>query len=350
MDNAAKDSPVGLLLGYGSIGRHHARLLSGMVSKLVIVDISDSARARAGQDHPGARVVDSLAALDGSGLQWASALGVIATLGPSHAELFHALADRGVRRFLCEKPLANSVAGARAMVQRAETENLAIGVHHYIRWARLTSALQRFAAEYRLGNPLRMIVEGGAACLVTNGIHWIDFAMELFGSQPRRVTSTAHAEPINPRSRELQFYEGTAVWSFDGNREAVVTFNNRSSLGLTARVLFRDAVAQMDPNLNVSIVRRDPTAVERFPEVTRTGPASVLLFEGQLPGVRSQDEWMADALEQTCSGSVRTAPGSVGLASVAACIGALVSAREGKGIDLPIDPSGPLDVETWPIS
>src|SRR4051794_18894303 len=98
-----------LVIGYGSIGRRHARVLASLTPALVIVNRRESVRTQAAHDHPGARVVERLEELDQEDFPWADTLAVIATWGPSHASLFHALADRGVRRILCEKPLAASV-------------------------------------------------------------------------------------------------------------------------------------------------------------------------------------------------------------------------------------------------
>jgi len=86
---------------------------------LQIVDTNESARRAAAADHPGARVAVNLEALDGVDLPWGSIVAVIATWGPTHAALFHALVDRGVRRILAEKPLAACVVAANAFVLTA---------------------------------------------------------------------------------------------------------------------------------------------------------------------------------------------------------------------------------------
>lgn len=344
-----RPNTAGLVLGYGSVGRYHAAALASVAASLAVVDSNGQARGRAEETHPQATVADRLEALDGS-LDWGSTLAVIATWGPSHAPLFHALADRGVRMILCEKPLAASVALARDMVERSEREGIALAVHHYIRYAGLVPALRQFAMERRLGEPVAIVSAGGACCLLTNGIHLIDFAMDLFGGAPQRVVSTATGEPINPRSADLMFYEGTAVWSFDGGREAVISFHNGSSLAWVTRVYYRNAVVEFDGDLSVRADGRDPAAVERFPAVTRTGPASQLLASGGIDGVLAFEQGLLAALEDVADGRPRVCPGSFGQIAVSSCIGALLSAREGRPIELPIDPALPAGQATWPIS
>jgi hypothetical protein len=43
-------------------------------------------------------------------------------------------------------------------------------------------------------------------------------------------------------------------------------------------------------------------------------------------------------------------PPEAGRVAVSACIGALAAAREGRRIDLPIDPGTSVGKERWPIS
>lgn len=339
-----------LLIGYGSIGRRHAAVLRELTEQLSILDVNERARVQAKADHPGARVVGGFEALDRAGLNWGAVLAVIATWGPSHAELFDTLVDRGVRHVLCEKPLANSVGLANGMVERATRDGVDLAVHHYIRASRIVTALRRLMSDQHLGFPVSVEVIGGAAGLVTNGVHWIDFASELFDGQPHRVFSTATGRRINPRSPDLEFYGGTAVWSFADGRELVISLNGGSSLALRAHVFFRDAVVELDAELNVSVWRRDQEAVTKFPAITRTGPASERVFEGQLPEVLTLSAGIRNLVDEVGAGQNRTCPARHGAASVNACIAALLSARLGRSIDLPIESGSTWGGAPWPIS
>lgn len=342
---------TGLLVGYGSVGRWHGEGLNEMCQSLVIVDTKEAARERAAAALPSARVLENLAGLKGRLMDPASTLAVIATWGPSHAEVFHQLVDRGVRRILCEKPLAASVSDAASMVKRAENEGVSLGVHHFIRFTGFAEALRSFALQHQLGEPVALVVEGGAACLVTNGLHWVDFASTLFGSVPQKVVGTVKGEALNPRSPDLMLYGGTAIWTFAAGQEAVISLSNRSSVELRARVYYRDAVAETDSDIGViSVRRRDRAAVERFPAITRLGPLVEILAEGKLPGMRPFEEGLRAALAEAAAGNTSTSPATAGLDAVSATIGALIAAREGQAVDLPIDSSSEYGRECWPIS
>lgn len=355
---ATSDRPVtAVVIGYGSIGRRHARVLASMSVPLVIVNRRASVRSVAKREHPTALVVADLETLDRERFGWTAAVAVIATWGPSHAALFDALVDRGVRRILCEKPMAASVHDAFTMAKRAERDGLFLALNHTIRYAGLVPALQRLAAEHELGEPLSVVIEGGAACLLTNGIHWIDFATHLFAAPPRQVISSAYGEPINPRSRELRFYGGTAVWGFDDRREAVISFSNRSSVRPQAEIYYRDGIVTAayvagadDEHVHVVARRRDRAAVARDPRITWTGPVDQAVWDGCLPGVRSFTGGLAAAAEELVRGESATCDGAVGAAAVSACVGALIAARERKVVDLPVNASGSWAREPWPIS
>ena len=346
-----------LIIGYGSIGNRHARILGALTPSLAIVNRREDVRARALRDHPSARVVERLEDLDRSNFPWESTLAVIATWGPSHAEFFHKLADRGVRHILCEKPMASSVAAACDMKIRAERENIVLGVNQCMRYAAIVPALREFFQTHDLGEPAALVVEGGAGCVVTNGIHWVDFATELFGTTPRCVMATVRGEPLNPRSPTLLYYGGTAVWRFDGEREATLSFSNRSSLEPVAYIFLRDAVAEItyasaegDVYLNAAIRRRDKDAVLRFPAVTRTGQATEKLFEGRLPGVSMFMEGIKQAVIDVLQNNACVSSADMGVNALESCVGALVSAREGRSVDLPGGATSFWREEYWPIS
>ena len=151
---------------------------------------------------------------------------------------------------LCEKPLTSSVKLAEVMCQCAEREGISLSVNHYIRYSNLAEELEKFCSKNHLGLPVSIVVDGGAGCLVTNGIHWIDFAIRLFDSVPEQVFSTARGEPINPRSRNLEFYGGSAIWSFHQNREAVFSMSNSSSISLRCCIYYRNATVELADDLN----------------------------------------------------------------------------------------------------
>jgi predicted dehydrogenase len=331
------------------MGRRHAKALAPLISALHIVDASDSARQTAQLDHPSAHVAPDLATLDRYISHWGSTLAIIATWAPSHAEIFRLLVDRGVRKIVCEKPLATSVADAEEMVCRAARNEVALVSNHYFRNSGFVLGLVRLAESHGFGLPLMMTVVGGAHCLVTNGIHWIDFASQLFGGQPESVVSTAHGDPINPRSKDLLHFGGSAIWHF-GDRELVMALTNRSSVYPIVQIYFRDAVAEVDEWFHVKLRRRPRDARANELPVTRTGEAVEMVFSGPLPGVLSMEEALRDSFWRLLDGTEHLSPADAAMAALNTCIGALASASHGGPLSLPLTPDGRWGRQRWPIT
>jgi predicted dehydrogenase len=337
----------GVLVGYGVMGRTHASFLADGCDRLTIVELADEARARAAADHPQAEVVASLGEIGGD---LAEAVGVIATWGPDHADVFAALVDRGCRRVLCEKPLADSVARAAAMVDRAETEGVALGVNYVRRNGREAEAVAALATRFDLGVPQSIVVVGGARGIVTNGIHLVEWACDVFEAEPAAATGTVRGEAINPRSAALQFYGGTAIWSFPGGRELVISYSLESSLREDIAVVFRDALIAISSPTEVVVRRRPPDEVAEHPAITRTGPASEVLYTGGLPGVILGHARTERALALMAKAQPAALRPQHHVRALAGCVAALEASATGRRVDLPISSDSELGMRRWPIT
>lgn len=347
--NGVSDA-VGMIFGYGSMGRRHAKALASVTSGLYIVDVAESAQQAAKFQYPLAHVLPNVEALERLAPRWESALAIIATWAPSHVAVFDALIDRGVRKIVCEKPLATSLADADGMARRAVNAGATLVSNHYFRNSGFVSALLKLVDSHGFGEPTMMAVVGGAHCLVTNGIHWIDFATQLFGSRPESVLSTAHGDPINPRSKDLLHFGGSAIWRFSGGRELVIALTNQSSVYPVVQIYFRDAVAEVDESYHVRLRRRPEAAHASEGPVTRTGEAVESVFAGPLSGVPSMEQALSESLNRLLEGRKHESPAEAATATLNSCVGALASASEGIPLSLPLSPDGPLGRKHWRIT
>jgi len=340
---------AGLLLGYGSIGRYHAPLLAQRYGTVAVIDNDPSAQGRAREALPDAIVAGSLDEL-GTKWDWTHTLAVIATWGPSHTMLFEQLVERRVAAVLCEKPLATSVADAAHMAELSRKERIPLGIHMHRRHSSFIDGLHELEDKFELGPSQSIVIHGGARCLVTSGIHYLDFGCALFGS-PVQVTSTATDVGINPRSPELGFYGGTAIWSFEGGREVTIAFTNGSSVLEQLHLYYRDAVISIiNADDIVQVRRRLVDEVERDPRVTRAGAAPDLLFEGLVPGYRAEPEPTLRMLDELERGHEQVLSPETAVEVLGALIGALTAARDHIAVTLPIAPESELGSERWPIS
>ena len=339
-----------VLIGYGSFGRYHASLLHARYPKVAIVDSNENVYSRIREDYPEAVVGRSLAELDSLAWKWDTSMGVIVTWAPSHATLFEELLHLGVRHILCEKPLAHSVEAGAGMLRVAEEFGAVWSVHHQWRYLGFLEGLNLLARDLGIGDPCSVVLRGGAYGLVTNGIHYIDLASNIFGQGPEWVVGSVVGEPINPRSDQLMFYGGTAAWSFGDGREATMCASNRSRIIPSMSVYYRDALVEVLPNFDVDVRRRVDSEVHEYQAVTRTGIPTDVAFRGPVPGIRSEVEATAAMLDEIESGTVRVFPPTLALRTLSACIGALAAGRDRRAVQLPIDPLSVLGRTQWPIS
>jgi predicted dehydrogenase len=140
------------VVGVGHLGRHHARILSGLPDvELVAVADSNSDRGREVAAAAGTRVVADFRELLGQ----VDAV-TIAVPTQSHAEVALPFLERGTAA-LVEKPLARSLAEADRMIAAADDSGATLAVGHTERHnpaVRTASALvcdPRFVEVHRLG-------------------------------------------------------------------------------------------------------------------------------------------------------------------------------------------------------
>lgn len=343
-----------LVVGIGSVGRRHARRLADRGLRLVVVDPSPDARRWAQAQLPADTVTASTLAeaLGTMGAEAASAIGVIANWGPDHAPTFHALVDAGFRRVLCEKPLANSPAAARAMAQRAEREGVTMTFGTYLRYTGVAAFLRQQLEAHAGGPPVMVAVHGGAQCLVTNGIHLLDLACALFDAEPTAVWSDAVDGRLNPRSPDLGFWAGTAVWSFPNGRSATITLTNASSVasamhvyGPAGRVDLAYPLADAGA---ITVGARDPREIARDPRVTRTG--ELTLLKTFVRGAAPERDGTDVQLDELTGAAPPSYPPARAAAVLEALLAALASSAEGRRIDLPLSPDDPAFERAWPAS
>jgi predicted dehydrogenase/nucleoside-diphosphate-sugar epimerase len=145
-------------LGTGYIADWHARALSTVpgVSLAAVCD-RDLARARTfGERYGVARCYESLEQMLADRAAGLDAVHVL--LPPDlHAQAATALIDAGLHVFL-EKPMATEAAECAALVERAASRGVSIGVNHNFLFAPVYEELRRDLAAGKLGRPDRVAI------------------------------------------------------------------------------------------------------------------------------------------------------------------------------------------------
>ncbi|GGZ27341.1 dehydrogenase [Streptomyces inusitatus] len=138
------------LTGLGSMGRHHARVLASLEG-VRLVGVVDPLGDREGwaQGVPVLRTLGELIAL---GIDYA----VVACPTALHVDVGLELAGAGVGA-LIEKPVADSVEGARALVAAFESRSLVAGVGHIERCNPALRSLRRRLEDGELGDVYQVV-------------------------------------------------------------------------------------------------------------------------------------------------------------------------------------------------
>ncbi|MDP3968541.1 MAG: Gfo/Idh/MocA family oxidoreductase [Nocardioides sp.] len=131
------------LIGLGSMGRNHARVLKGLEG-VELVGIVDPQVAAAGEPVMGVEVVGDLEELLALGIDYA----VVACPTALHHEVGLRLAEAGVAA-LIEKPLAKDPVEAQGLLEAFESAGLVAGVGHIERY---NPALQSLRARLENGD------------------------------------------------------------------------------------------------------------------------------------------------------------------------------------------------------
>ncbi len=180
------------VVGTGALGYHHVRLLQRRAGARLegIYDINPARAAQVAREletvaHP------SLDAL----LERVDAV-TVAVPTPAHLVVGLAVLARGIP-VLMEKPLADSVAGAEQLVQRAAAAGLVLQVGHVERFNRAVRAAAPFLEEPRFLQTERLapFQPRGAdvAVILDLMIHDLDLVLELVRSDVAEVRATGVA-------------------------------------------------------------------------------------------------------------------------------------------------------------
>ena len=339
----------GLLVGVGSVGKHHAKVMAERYERLLLVDPSPEVKDwLKGQIHSEHEVFTSLSeAIDALSPNAISTTAVISHLAPDHFDAFTKISDAGVRHIVCEKPISDSLATSMAMVNRAEQLSIRFSVAFQRRFLQSAKVINSVSQSELGGPPSSIVVHGGAKCLVTFGAHFVDLALDVFGSPPLRVAGFGNSQPINPRRKDLGYWEGSLTWEFSGNRYLTISFTNQSSVQALGVLYAPHGTMNLYPDGKVTMVKRNLEEIAKDPRVTRVGvceDSPVQVIPGSAPSELSVilDEIEGDS---DISYSLKHI-----MESLEASIGGLIAAETKQVVEFPVSQNHPLFGKLWNVT
>jgi predicted dehydrogenase len=234
-----------LLIGFGSIGRRHLRELSSRSREVIIYDFKNSFPEII-QEVGNATFYSDWNTLTND--HKSIDLAVISTWGPNHLTQLRNVTGLGVKSVLIEKPLASSLQDLKEIESIVEENGLRIFENFHFRYSNFKNAIQQLEREFNLGNFIQFNISGGAKCIATTGIHYLDLCEWLLDCRPVNVISDVNYAYINPRSSALRIYGGLVKWAYPNGSMLTMNFTNDSYSDEVIELVWKNAKAVFDGN------------------------------------------------------------------------------------------------------
>lgn len=240
----------GLLIGYGSIGKRHLIEMHNFVDSVIVIDPNQETKSLL-ENVPGEHKHFSsiLELINNPELSSESfEILVLASWAPDRKQILSELQNLTFHRILIEKPVASSLADVDWVNDFVKRRQIPSAVNFHLRFTRFPNLINEISGEYALGPIVKIVELGGAKCFGATGIHWLDFAMYLYGEKPLYVFSTHNFQKINPRSPNLNVVDGYALWSFSNNRKFEISYSNLSSFPSRLKIYYKHALLTLVGN------------------------------------------------------------------------------------------------------
>lgn len=250
-----------LLIGFGSIGRRHLRELSSRSQEVVVYDLRNNFPEII-EEVGNAHFYSDWETLTASHKSFDFA--VVSTWGPNHLQQLRNVRVLGVKSVLIEKPLAASLRDIHEIENIAKSGGIRLFENFHFRYCYFKTAIQKLEEQFNLGNLIQFNISGGAKCVATTGIHYLDLCEWILEQRPVSVMSDLSYSYINPRSPNLRIYGGLAKWDYPSGASLTMNFTNES---------YSDA--------NVEIVWKNAKAIFEGSTLTLFGPEDFPNFDAQ---------------------------------------------------------------------
>jgi predicted dehydrogenase len=181
----------------------------------------------------------------------------IATHAPLHAEIVLTAIKMGVRKILCEKPIAISLKEADAMVIECEKLGIHLAVNHCRRWWEAYGKLKSILTSGNLGKLVSMHFSCGGGRLCGNGGHLFDLMRFLSDSEALEITGMLDSNDL-PDPRGVGYHDrGGVAWiNFDKGIRGIVELSADLGTPPFWELLFTDGRVFIDELKGVWVLQQ----------------------------------------------------------------------------------------------
>ena len=322
-----------ILVGLGSIGKNHLTRLLRYFENVVVIDPDPAAKHFLDLHYPHLSK-SHYYGLDDLPAGMRLGVAVIANWGPDHFLAFQELKTKGVKRFVIEKPLVSRISDFYEMKESCNIDEIQNEVNMPWLYSTFAERVSQIQSDYEIGQISNISVSGGAKCMATNGIHYLGLACSLFEANPTTAFAIVSSERINPRSKDLEFLEGSASWQFDSGRFLQVAFSNTSHVQALMIVNFKFGRITVESNM-ATLYCISPEDKKLIDKPARTFYPNVQTLQFN-PFIDDSGHDGTDQIYTSIINGKRVESTAKAFASSEALLAMLLSSRTGKAVELPI--------------
>jgi len=171
------------VVGTGKGGRLSIKGLTGSdrFKLMAVADTSEEARAAIREDYPDVKVFESAERMFA---ECPTDVVCVSTYAPTHRPIALAAMESGAKGLLVEKPIGDTAAAGREVLDAARRKNLPLVVPHGLLVADHAGEILRRVCSREIGRPVLIEIESSKWDIINAGIHWINFALALTGNEP----------------------------------------------------------------------------------------------------------------------------------------------------------------------
>ena len=174
--------------GMGGKGSMAALSASPRFRLVAVADIQAEARAAAQELFPGIRAFPSHAEMFAA---CPTDVVCVSTWPPSHLEVTQAALRLPLQGILVEKPLADTFADGRQLLELVRARNLPMAVPHGLLVAEHSRQILDRVRGGEIGQLKLVEIQSSGWDIINAGIHWLNFFVELTGREPVEYVAAA---------------------------------------------------------------------------------------------------------------------------------------------------------------
>jgi len=248
-----------LLIGCGRMGLRHLIGLNEIKDEIFIID----PRKNAEKDAHDVAVANKLKAKINFFTSFKELphninidAAIMSATAQNRLERLYEVINLNIRNILIEKPIEQSRKRFQEIIDIASKYKLKIRCNHYHR------TLPFFAKIKKNKSPLNIILTGGAFGLACNGIHWIDLAVYLSGSQKGKLLFGEIESTIIESGRGTNFrdYGGRGLFAFEDGSRLFINSSADSSAPMTISIIQAHNQFIIDIKEDLAIIYRRPNS------------------------------------------------------------------------------------------